>query len=236
MPDGRHGQPAGLDFYRRLVDGLLARGIAPLMTLYHWDLPQSRLGTPAAGSTANVPDRFADYAAVVGRGARRPGAGRSPPSTSRGARRSSATPAASTRPGRTDAGARLPRRAPPEPRARRAVTALRGVAAPACQTCRSRSTSHQVRAGDRLGRGPGRRAARRRHRQPGLPRSRSSRARYADELIADHPARHRLVVRPRPATWWRVLWCLRSWSAPGQPVARLQAASGPAGARARHVG
>ena len=30
---------AGIDFYSRLVDGLIARGIKPIATLYHWDLP-----------------------------------------------------------------------------------------------------------------------------------------------------------------------------------------------------
>ena len=65
MPDGR-GQvnPAGLDFYDRLVDQLLAAGVRPFATLYHWDLPQAlqdRGGWPAR-DTAYA---FADYAAVV---------------------------------------------------------------------------------------------------------------------------------------------------------------------------
>ncbi len=55
---------AGLDFYSRLVDHLLDRSIAPIATLYHWDLPQALqdLGGWANRDTA---ERFAEYAAVV---------------------------------------------------------------------------------------------------------------------------------------------------------------------------
>ncbi|MFD0273685.1 GH1 family beta-glucosidase [Kitasatospora sp. NPDC127111] len=63
---------AGLDFYDRLVDELLAHGIDPVATLYHWDLPQD-LETPAGGGSAagggwtarSTAHRFAEYAALA---------------------------------------------------------------------------------------------------------------------------------------------------------------------------
>lgn len=55
---------AGIDFYSRLVDGMLARGIEPFATLYHWDLPQTLQdrGGWANRDTAKI---FADYAGAV---------------------------------------------------------------------------------------------------------------------------------------------------------------------------
>ncbi len=56
--------PAGLDFYDRLVDGLLEAGITPHLTLYHWDLPQTLQdagGWPVRGTA----EAFAEYAGVV---------------------------------------------------------------------------------------------------------------------------------------------------------------------------
>ncbi len=65
MPTGRGPvNQAGLDFYDRLVDELLAAGITPFATLYHWDLPQALedLGGWPARSTAEA---FAEYASVA---------------------------------------------------------------------------------------------------------------------------------------------------------------------------
>jgi beta-glucosidase len=57
---------AGLDFYSRLVDALLEQDIAPVATLYHWDLPQPL--QDAGGWTARATaERFAEYAEIVGR-------------------------------------------------------------------------------------------------------------------------------------------------------------------------
>lgn len=54
----------GLDFYRRLVQGLRERGIRPAVTLYHWDLPQA-LQDRGGWLNRETVDRFAEYAAAV---------------------------------------------------------------------------------------------------------------------------------------------------------------------------
>jgi beta-glucosidase len=65
IPSGRGAiNQAGLDFYQRLVDGLLQRGITPLLTLYHWDLPQA-LQDEGGWTRRETAQAFAEYAAAV---------------------------------------------------------------------------------------------------------------------------------------------------------------------------
>lgn len=65
QPQGRGAaNQAGLDFYRRLVDELLAHGIEPWLTLYHWDLPQA-LEDAGGWAERDTADRFTEYAALV---------------------------------------------------------------------------------------------------------------------------------------------------------------------------
>lgn len=65
LPEGRGkiNQP-GLDFYSRLIDGLLEAGIQPLATLYHWDLPTALDGGWLNRSTV---DAFEEYAGLAAR-------------------------------------------------------------------------------------------------------------------------------------------------------------------------
>jgi beta-glucosidase len=65
LPQGRGAVNAqGLDHYERLVDTLLANGIAPVPTLYHWDLPAS-LGDRGGWLNPDIAHWFADYASIV---------------------------------------------------------------------------------------------------------------------------------------------------------------------------
>lgn len=65
LPDGDGPVEArGLAFYRRLVDALVAEGITPVVTLYHWDLPQALQDRGGWQSRATV-DAFVRYATIV---------------------------------------------------------------------------------------------------------------------------------------------------------------------------
>jgi beta-glucosidase len=57
--------PKGLDFYSRLVDELLANGIQPFATLYHWDLPQSLQNRVGGWESRDTSNAFATYAGYV---------------------------------------------------------------------------------------------------------------------------------------------------------------------------
>ncbi|MEQ8965522.1 MAG: GH1 family beta-glucosidase [Azospirillaceae bacterium] len=62
QPEGRgRPNPDGLDFYDRLVDGLAEAGIAPVVCLYHWDLPEALQDRGGWTNRETVP-RFAEYA------------------------------------------------------------------------------------------------------------------------------------------------------------------------------
>ncbi len=54
----------GLSFYESLIEGMLTRGIEPMLTLYHWDLPE-HLQQIGGWTNPDVQNQFADYAALV---------------------------------------------------------------------------------------------------------------------------------------------------------------------------
>lgn len=65
LPAGKGAvNAAGLDFYERLVDALLAANIQPIITLYHWDLPVA-LDDLGGWLNRDIASWFADYAAIV---------------------------------------------------------------------------------------------------------------------------------------------------------------------------
>ena len=65
QPDGRGpANQKGIDYYRKLSDGLLEAGVRPFPTLYHWDLPQA-LEDAGGWPNRDTAGRFAEYADVV---------------------------------------------------------------------------------------------------------------------------------------------------------------------------
>ncbi|OYU19926.1 MAG: beta-glucosidase [Rhodobacteraceae bacterium PARR1] len=66
MPDGVTVNADGMDFYERLVDGMLERGLKPFQTLYHWELP-SALADQGGWTNRDTCFRFADFAEAITR-------------------------------------------------------------------------------------------------------------------------------------------------------------------------
>ena len=65
LPDGTGAvNQKGLDFYKRLIDCLLQAGIAPNLTLYHWDLPQ-KLQEKGGWANRDAIDWYCDYAQLM---------------------------------------------------------------------------------------------------------------------------------------------------------------------------
>jgi beta-glucosidase len=65
QPDGKGpANQAGLDFYRRLAAGVRQRGMVPVATLYHWDLPQA-LEDVGGWTVRDTTDRFAEYTQIA---------------------------------------------------------------------------------------------------------------------------------------------------------------------------
>jgi beta-glucosidase len=66
FPDGT-GQPnpKGMAYYERVVDELLANGIDPYVTMYHWDLPQAQQDAVGGWESRDTSKAFADYSGYV---------------------------------------------------------------------------------------------------------------------------------------------------------------------------
>ncbi|XP_070577051.1 cytosolic beta-glucosidase-like [Ptychodera flava] len=64
LPDGTISNinEAGIDYYNKLIDGLIAAGITPFVTLYHWDLPLNLHRTYAGWLRANIIEDFDNFA------------------------------------------------------------------------------------------------------------------------------------------------------------------------------
>ncbi len=64
MPDGVTPNPEGLDFYDRLTDAILERGLKPFQTLYHWEMP-SALADLGGWTNPDIAHRFGDFVDVI---------------------------------------------------------------------------------------------------------------------------------------------------------------------------
>lgn len=65
IPDGKGAvNQEGIDFYNRLIDGLIAKGVTPFVTLYHWDLPLALQMEDDGWLSYSTAEAFAKFAEV----------------------------------------------------------------------------------------------------------------------------------------------------------------------------
>ena len=64
LPDGTTNtiNQLGIDYYNKLINGLLKAGVVPMVTLFHWDLPQALQDRYGGWLNETVSDLFAEYA------------------------------------------------------------------------------------------------------------------------------------------------------------------------------
>ncbi|MGB2079996.1 MAG: glycoside hydrolase family 1 protein [Vibrio sp.] len=65
MPDGRTVNPEGVAFYHRVIDKLIAHNIEPIVTIYHWDLPQALQDEYQGWEGREIIEDFTNYAKVL---------------------------------------------------------------------------------------------------------------------------------------------------------------------------
>jgi beta-glucosidase len=66
IPEGKGSvNSKGLDYYNRLVDSLLEKGITPFITMFHWDMPQALFKLNGGFASRDTANFFADYAEII---------------------------------------------------------------------------------------------------------------------------------------------------------------------------
>ncbi len=65
MPDGRTINEKGVEFYHKVIDKLIACGVEPILTIYHWDLPQALQDQYGGWESREIINDFTQFCALL---------------------------------------------------------------------------------------------------------------------------------------------------------------------------